>query len=107
MEHGVSPTALCGCRAEVCSDDVPVATVQTGGGQVQHDASHRALHPGAEFLQLFAQGADLSGSERGARGPQPQPLVEHIGGGGEQPPQLIGEEAAATGAVDLQAMAAL
>ena len=53
---------------------------------------------------MFAQGADLGRSKGGARSPQPQLLVEHVGSGGQKPSQLIGEEAAATGAVDFQAM---
>jgi Putative transposase len=104
MERGVRPMALCGRSAEIAGDDQPVVAVQVGGGQMQHDAPHRSLHPRAEFHQMFAQGADLSGPEGGPGGPQPQFLVEHVGGGGQKPAQLISEEAAATGAVDFQAM---
>ena len=60
---------------------------------MQHDAPHRGLYPGAELHEVFAQGADLGGSEGGARGPQSQLLVEHVGGGGQKSAQLIGEEA--------------
>src|SRR5450631_266503 len=102
--RGVSPTALCRRGAEISGDDLPVVAVQAGGWQVQHDAPHRRVYPGAEFQEVFAQGADLGGSEGGARGAQTQFLVEHVGGGAQQTPQLIGEEAAATGAVDLKAV---
>ena len=106
-ERSVSPIALCGCSAEASGDDLPVVAMQAGGWQMQHDAPHRRLDPGAEFHEVFAQGADLSGSEGGARGPQTQFLVEHVGGGAQKGAQLIGEEAAAAGAVDLQAMVQL
>jgi hypothetical protein len=89
MERGVRPTALCGRSAEVAGDDQPVVAVQGGSGQMQHDAPHRSLHPRAEFHQMFAQGADLSGPEGGPGGPQPQFLVGHVGGGGQKPAQLI------------------
>ena len=103
-ECGARPTALRGSSTEVFSDDLPVVPVQTGDGQVQHDAPHGRLYPGAAFYEVFAQGADLGRSEGGAGGPQTQLLVEHVGGGTQQPSQLIGEEAAAAGAVDFQAM---
>src|ERR1022692_3542580 len=56
-ERGVSPTALCGRRAEACGDDLPVVAVDARSGQVQHDAPHRGLHPGAELHEMFAQRA--------------------------------------------------
>ena len=71
---------------------------------MQHDAPHGRLYPCAEFHQVFAQGADLGGSRGRAVCPQTQLLVEHIGGGAQQPPQMIGEEAVAAGALDFQAM---
>ena len=98
------PTALCGRSAEASGDDLPVVAMQASGWQVQHDAPHGRLDPGTQLEQVFAQRADLGGSEGGARGTQTQLLVQHIGGGAEQPPQLIGKEASATGAVDFQAM---
>ena len=103
-QRGASPTALCGRSAEIAGDDLPVVAMQTGGGQVQHDAPHGRLYPCAELHEMFAQGADLGGSQGRAGGAQTQLLVEHVGGGAQQPPQLIGEEAAAAGAVDFQAM---
>lgn len=92
----VSPTVLRGCGAEVAGDDLPVVAVQTGGGKVQHDAPHRRLDPGTELAEVFAQGADLGAAEGRARGVQAQLLVEHLGGGGQQAAQLIGEETAAS-----------
>ena len=104
---GVSPTALCGCGTEAAGDDLPVIAVDAGGGQMQHDSSHGGLDPRAELRQMFAQGADLGRTEGGARGSQAQLLVEHIGRGGQKPPQLVGQEAGAAGAVDLQAVVQL
>ena len=103
-ERSVSPPALCGRSAEVAGDDLPVVAVNAGSRQVQHDAPHRGVYPGAEFQEVFTQGADLGASVSGTRGTQTQFLVEHIGGGAEQAAQLIGEEAGAAGAVDLQAV---
>ena len=45
---------------------------------------------------------DLGGAKGGARGAQAQLLVEHVGRGGQKPPQLVGLEAGAAGAVDLK-----
>jgi hypothetical protein len=104
MELGVSPTALCGRSAEVAGDDLPVVAMQASRWQVQHDAPHGRFHPGAELHEVFAQGADLGGSEGSARGSQTQLLVKHVSGGAQKAPQLIGKEAAATGAVDFQAV---
>src|SRR3989442_9115519 len=103
-QRGVSPTTLRGRSAEASGDELPVVAMDAGGGQVQHDAPHRGLDPGTELHEVFAQRVDLSGSEGGARGPQAQLLIEHVGGGGEESPQLISEEAGATGAVDFQAV---
>jgi len=49
IKQVVNPTALCGRSAEASSDDLPVVTVDTGSGQVQHDAPHRGLDPGTEL----------------------------------------------------------
>lgn len=100
--RGVSPTGLCGRSTEASGDDLPVVTVDAGSGQMQHDASYRGLDPGTELHQMFAQRTHLGRAERSACGAQSQPLVEHIGCGGQKPAQLIGEEAGAAGSVDLQ-----
>jgi len=102
MERAARPRALCGRSAEASGDDLPVVTVQTGRGQMQHDAPHGRFHPGAELHEVFAQSTDLRGAERGPGSPQPQFLIEHVRGGAQEPAQLIGEEAAAAGAVDVQ-----
>ena len=44
------------------------------------------------LYQVFAQGADLSGSECGPGSSQTQVLVEDVGGGAQQPAQLVGPE---------------
>src|SRR5271163_1597041 len=106
-ERSASPTALCGRRAEACGNDLPVVAVDARSGQVQHDAPHGGLDPGTELHEVFAQGAYLGGAKGGARGAQSQLLEQHVRGGGQQSAQLIGEEAAATGAVDFQAVVQL
>lgn len=60
---GLSPTGLCGRSAETLGDDLPVAVMDADGGQMQHDAPHRGLHPGAELHQMLAQGIDLGRAE--------------------------------------------
>src|ERR1017187_3870431 len=73
----VRPTVLCGGGAETSGDDLPVVAVDAGGRQVQNDAPHRGLHPGAQLHEVFAQGAHLGRSEGRARGAKPQLLAEH------------------------------
>ena len=58
MTCGAGRTALCGRRAEVSGNDLPVVAVQGGGGQMQDDAPHGRFQPGAKSHQVFAQGAD-------------------------------------------------
>ncbi len=70
MECGASPTALCGRSAEAAGDDLPVIAEQAGGWQMPHDAAHRRFHPGAELHEVFAQDAELGGSEGRPRGSQ-------------------------------------
>src|ERR1700690_52811 len=70
----LSPTGLCGGSAETSGDDLPVAAVDAGGGQMQHNAPHRGLNPGAELHQMLAQGVDLGRAEGGARSSQAQLL---------------------------------
>jgi hypothetical protein len=59
---GVGPRALRGCGAETCGDELPGIAVRAAHRQVQHDAPHRGLDPGAEFHEVFAQGVDSGGS---------------------------------------------
>ena len=54
------------------------------------------------FKQSLAQGGHLRAREAGAGRAASQLLHEHVGGGGQQHPQLIGQEARAAGAVDLK-----
>ena len=53
-ERGVGATALGRRSAEASGDDLPVVAVDAGSGQVQHDAPHRGLDPGAELHEVFA-----------------------------------------------------
>jgi len=100
MERGGGPATLRGRGAEGAGDDPPAVGVQAGGGQVQHEAAHRGFDPGAEFHKVFAQGAGLGRSQGSPGGSQTQLLVVHVGGGAQEPSELIGEEAAATRTVD-------
>jgi hypothetical protein len=88
--------------AERAGDELPVLQVREGRRQMHHDAPRRGLHPGAELQELFAQGAYLSPTEGGAYRFEAQFLIEDVRSGGEQRSKLIGEEAGAAGAVDLE-----
>ena len=95
---------LPGAGAE-CERDVPPGVeVRRGGGQVQDHAADRADDVRAELEQPGAQPRHLGAGTGGARRAQPEFLHQHVGGGGEQHAQLIGPEATAARAVDLQAI---
>src|SRR5712664_362509 len=66
------------------------------------DASYRNQHLRAQLQQPFAQHANLSAGTRGTGSPQAQLLHRDIGSGGQQDTELVGPEAGATGAVDLE-----
>jgi len=66
------------------------------------DASYRNQHPGSQLQQSLAQHANLGAGTSGAGSPQAQLLHQNIRGGGEQDAELVGPEAGATGAVDLE-----
>src|SRR5207247_7509526 len=55
-----------------------------------------------ELQQSFAQHGNLSAGTSGPGSPQSQLLHQDVGSGGEQNPELVGPEAGATGAVDLE-----
>jgi hypothetical protein len=69
---------------------------------VQHQSAGGTFHPHGQLEQALAQPADLGGGEAGPLRPQPQLLKQDIGSGAEQDPELIGEKARATGAVNVQ-----
>lgn len=95
---------LSGAGAEGERQALPVVAERERRRQVQHDASHRQHHLGAELEHVLAQGGDLGPGPAGVRRPEPQLLQQDIGGGGQQHAQLVGEEARAARAVDLEAM---
>src|SRR5207245_300151 len=96
--------ALRGSGAEGSGDAPPLRAIGEGARQMQHDATHRALDSRAEFEQTFSQGADLSTCTLAVAGHQAQLLHQHVSGGGQQHPQLVGEEARAAGAVDFKSV---
>jgi hypothetical protein len=71
-------------------------------GQVHDQAANRAHDASAQLQQAFPQRPNLSSRTAGVRGVQAQLLHQHVGGGGQQDAELVGPEAAATGAVDLK-----
>src|SRR5690348_4384813 len=100
----VGSSELCRNRTEGSGDAPPLGSVGESTWQMQHDAAHRALDAATELEQPFAQGADLRSGARSALSAEAQLLHQNVGGRGEQHPQLIGEEARAAGAVDLEPM---
>lgn len=48
-----------GSRAEWGSDPLPVATIEAGGRQMQHQAAHRGLDPQPELQQPLVQRTHL------------------------------------------------
>jgi hypothetical protein len=69
---------------------------------MQHDASGRNDHPGAKFQQPLAERPNLCARAAGAGGSQAQLLHQHVGRDSQQHAELVGPEASATGAVDVQ-----
>ncbi len=61
-------------------------------GEMQNDAAHGEDHPRGDLEELESNGGDLSASQFGAdESHAPQVFDEHVGGGGQQQPQLIGQ----------------
>jgi len=93
---------LSGSGTEGQCDLVPGVQEGERGGQMQDEAAHRDHHARPELDEVLAQGGDLGAGTGGAGGAQPQFLHQHVGGRGEQHPELVGPEARAAGAADLQ-----
>jgi hypothetical protein len=72
--------------------------------QMEDEAAHRHDDVDAEFEQTLPQCGHLGAGARRARGPQPEFLHEHVRRGGEEHAQLIGPEATAAGASDLESV---
>ena len=89
-------------RAECAGNTTPLRAPRCVIGQMDNDPACGTLKPRAELKQALAQGADLGSRTRRARGPKPQLLHQHIGGGREQCAHLVGPETRATGAIDRQ-----
>src|SRR5260370_35474583 len=66
------------------------------------DASYRDQDPSAQLQQSFAQHVNLSAGASGTGSPQAQLLHQDVRRGGGQNAKLVGPEAGATGAVDLE-----
>ena len=69
-------------------------------GEMQNDAAHGEDHPRGDLEELESNGGDLSTLQFGAgESDTSQVFDEHVGGGGQQQPELIGQELVTTGAV--------
>lgn len=72
--------------------------------QIQHSTPYRALNPDAEFEQSLAHCAHLGPTTWPSPRQQAPLLYENIGGGSEQHAELIGQEACAAPAINLQSV---
>jgi hypothetical protein len=71
---------------------------------MEDDAAHRPDDMDAEFEQPLTQRGHLRAGAGCARGPQPEFLHQHVRRGGEKHAQLVGPEATAAGASDLESV---
>lgn len=74
---------------------------------MQHDAAFGVPDPDAEFWQSFPQGAHLLSNTISSASAQLRLLHQNRDRGGEQHPQMVGEEARATGAGELRSIVLL
>jgi len=95
---------LAGAGAEREGDVTPGVEKRCRRGQMEDDAAHGAQDMDAKFEQPLPQRGHLRPGARRARRPQPEFLHEHVRGGGEEHAQLIGPEATAAGASDLESV---
>src|SRR6266496_126708 len=95
---------LAGAGAEREGDVTPDIEEGRRGRQMEDDAAHRSDDMDAELEQPFTQRGHLSVGAGRPRGPQPEFLHQHIRGGGEEHAQLIGPEATAARASDLESV---
>src|SRR2546426_9061247 len=95
---------LAGAGAEREGDVTPGVEEGCRGRQMEDDAAHRADDVDAELEQPLTQRGHLRAGAGGARGPQPEFLHEDVRGGGEEHAQLIGPEAPAARASDLESV---
>src|SRR5882672_24734 len=71
---------------------------------MEDDAAHGPDDMDAELKQPLPQRGHLRAGAGRARGPQPEFLHEHVRGGGEEHAQLIGPEATAARASELESI---
>src|SRR6266403_6307674 len=95
---------LAGAGAEREGDVPPGIEEGRRGRQMEHEAAHRPDDMDAEREQPLSQRGHLRAGAGRARGPQPEFLHEHVRGGGEEHAQLIGPEATAARASDLESV---
>src|SRR5713226_2953499 len=95
---------LAGAGAEREGDVTPGVEEGRRGRQMEDDAAHRPDDMDAELEQALTQRGHLRAGAGRVRGPQPEFLHEHVRGGGEEDAQLIGPEATAARAPDLESV---
>lgn len=88
--------------AEAVCDQPPRGEVRVRAGQMEHEATDGADSGGAELEQGFPERADLRASEGRPVGPQPQFLHHDIGRRRQEHTEVIGPEARAARAIDLE-----
>src|SRR5713226_10716636 len=95
---------LAGAGAEREGDVTPGVEEGRRGRQMEDDAAHRPDDMDAELEQALTQRGHLRAGAGRVRGPQPEFLHEDVRGGGEEHAQLIGPEATAARAPDLESV---
>src|SRR5712692_1751777 len=95
---------LAGAGAEREGDVTPDVEEGRRGRQMEDDAAHRPDDMDAELEQALTQRGHLRAGAGRVRGPQPEFLHEHVCRGGEEHAQLIGPEAPAARASDLESV---
>src|SRR6266496_4644575 len=95
---------LAAAGAEREGDVTPGIEEGRRGRQMEDDAAHRRDDMDAELEQPLTQRGHLRVGAGRPRGPQPEFLHQHIRGGGEEHAQLIGPEATAARASDLESV---
>src|SRR5712692_3222659 len=95
---------LAGAGAEREGDVTPDVEEGRRGRQMEDDAAHRPDDMDAELEQALTQRGHLRAGAGRVRGPQPEFLHEDVRGGGEEHAQLIGPEATAARASDLESV---
>ena len=103
MAERVGP-GLSGPRPERSGDPGPVLAEREALGQAELDATGGGDNLHADLQQAVLEGPDLGSGTGSVRSVPAQFLHQDVGRRGQEDAELVGEEARATGAIDLKAI---